>query len=89
SFLAPVKSDAPTLLISGALDPVTPPWLAKTVVQTLSRGRLIVIPNATHNSYECVENLVADFIDKGTAEGLDTACVDQIKRPPFTILKGQ
>jgi len=89
SFLAPVKSDAPTLLISGALDPVTPPWLAKTVVQTLSRGRLIVIPNATHNSYECVENLVADFIDKGTAEGLDASCVEQIKRPPFTILKGR
>jgi pimeloyl-ACP methyl ester carboxylesterase len=89
SFLAPVKSDVPALLVSGGLDPVTPPWLAKTVAQTLSRGRLIVIPNATHTSYECVENLVADFIDKGTAEGLDASCVEQIKRPPFTILKGQ
>jgi hypothetical protein len=46
-----------------------------------------VVPNATHASYDCVENLVADFIDKGTAAGLDVSCVNQIKRPPFTILK--
>jgi pimeloyl-ACP methyl ester carboxylesterase len=87
SFLDPVKSDTPALLIDGALDPVTPPWLAETVLRTLSKGRLIVIPKATHASYECVENLVADFIDKGTAEGLDVSCVNQIKLPPFTILK--
>jgi pimeloyl-ACP methyl ester carboxylesterase len=87
SFLDPVKSDVPVLLVSGALDPVTPPWLAETVAKTLSRGRLVVIPNATHNSYECVENLVAEFIDKGSAEGLDVSCVEKIKRPPFTILK--
>jgi pimeloyl-ACP methyl ester carboxylesterase len=89
TFLTPVKSDAPVLLVSGALDPVTPPWLARTVVERLSHGRLIVIPNATHNSYECVENLIADFIDKGTPDGLDASCVEQIKRPPFTILKEQ
>jgi pimeloyl-ACP methyl ester carboxylesterase len=87
SFLDPVRSDLPVLLVSGALDPVTPPWLAETVAKTLSRSRLVVIPNATHNSYECVENLVANFIDKGTAEGLDASCVDKIQRPPFTILK--
>jgi pimeloyl-ACP methyl ester carboxylesterase len=87
SFLDPVKSEVPVLLVSGALDPVTPPWLAETVAKTLSRSRLVVIPNATHNSYECVENLVAEFIDKGTVEGLDASCVEKIQRPPFTILK--
>ena len=46
-----------------------------------------IIHNGTHNSYECVEGLVADFIDKGAAQGLDTSCVEKIKRPPFTILK--
>jgi hypothetical protein len=86
-FLDPVKSDVPVLLVSGALDPVTPPWLAETVAKTLSRSRLVVIPNATHNSYECVENLVAEFIDKGSADGLDASCVEKIQRPPFTILK--
>jgi pimeloyl-ACP methyl ester carboxylesterase len=89
SFLEPVKSDLPVLLISGALDPVTPPWLAQTVAKTLSHSKLVLIPNATHNTYDCVENLIADFIDKGTTDGLDTSCVEKIKRPPFTVIKGQ
>ena len=89
SFLDPVKSDVPVLIVSGELDPVTPPWLAKMVAQTLSRSKLVIVPNATHNSYECIENVVADFIDKGTAEGLDISCVEKIRRPPFTVLKSQ
>jgi len=87
SFLDPVKSDVPVLLVSGALDPVTPPWIAETVAKTLSHSKLVVIQNATHSSYECVENLIADFIDKGTTENLDASCVEKIRRPPFTILK--
>src|ERR1043165_5232881 len=89
SFLEPVKSDVPVLIVSGELDPVTPPWLAKIVAQTLSRSRLVIVPNATHNSYECIENIVADFIDKGTADGLDVSCTEKIRRPPFTVLKSQ
>jgi hypothetical protein len=61
--------------------------LAEQVARTLSHSRLVVVPNATHTSYDCVENLVADFIDKGTADGLDVSCVNQIKRPPFLIVK--
>jgi len=87
SFLDAVKSDKPALVIAGQLDPVTPPWLAEQVARTLSHSRLVVAPNATHNSYDCLENLVADFIDKGTTEGLDVSCVNQIKRPPFLVLK--
>ncbi len=89
SFLDPVKSDVPVLLVSGELDPVTPPWLAQAVAKTLSRSRLVLVHNATHNSYDCIENLVADFVDKGTTEGLDVSCVDKIRRPPFTVLKSQ
>lgn len=89
SFLDPVKSDVPVLLVSGELDPVTPPWLAQIVAKTLSRSRLVIVPQATHNSYECIENVVADFIDKGTTEGLDISCVEKIRRPPFTVLKSQ
>ncbi|HEX7296668.1 MAG TPA: alpha/beta hydrolase, partial [Pyrinomonadaceae bacterium] len=66
SFLDAVKSDKPVLLVSGALDPVTPPWLAQQVATTLANSKLVVIQNATHSSYECVENLIGDFIDKGT-----------------------
>ena len=78
-----------TVRINGLreLDPVTPPWLAQNVAKTLSHSRLVLVHNATHNSYSCIENLVADFIDKGTTEGLDVSCTEKIQRPPFTILK--
>jgi len=85
-FLDPVKSTVPVLLISGDLDPVTPPWLAEQAARTLPNGRLVIIKNATHSSYDCVEAMVADFIDKGTTQGLDISCADQIKRPPFVVL---
>ena len=75
------------LLVSGELDPVTPPWLAEPVARNLPHGRHVIIHNGTHNSYECVDGLVADFIDKGAAQRLDISCVEKIKRPPFTILK--
>lgn len=87
SFPDPVKSDKPVLLVSGALDPVTPPWLAESAIKTLSNSRLIVPKNATHTSYQCIDRLIADFIDLGTTKGLDVSCVDQIRRPPFTIIR--
>ncbi|HSE24222.1 MAG TPA: alpha/beta hydrolase [Pyrinomonadaceae bacterium] len=86
TFLDPVKSTAPVLLVAGDVDPVTPPWLAEQAARTLPNGRLVIVKNATHSSYDCVEAMVADFIDKGTTQGLDTSCSDQVKRPPFAVL---
>jgi pimeloyl-ACP methyl ester carboxylesterase len=89
SFLNPVKSNVPVLLISGEIDPVTPPWLAESAARSLSNSRHVVIHNATHTFYECTENLAADFIEKGSVQGLDTSCIEQIKRPPFNIPRAQ
>jgi len=57
------------------------------VANTLPNSKLVVIQNATHWSYDCVENLIAEFMDKGTAQGLDISCTDKIQRLPFTIIK--
>jgi pimeloyl-ACP methyl ester carboxylesterase len=78
-----VKTDVPVLMISGDLDPVTPAWAAAAALPGYTRGRQIVIPNGTHSAYDCVDRLTAAFIERGTADGLDTACVDQIQRRPF------
>lgn len=87
SFLKPITGDAPVLMISGALDPVTPPWIAEAAARSLTHSKVVTIKNGTHSSYECIEDLVAAFIDKGTTEGIDYSCVDKIERPPFAILK--
>jgi pimeloyl-ACP methyl ester carboxylesterase len=82
-FRAPIKSDLPVLMLSGELDPVTPPDVATPLLRWLPNGRQIIMHNATHNTYECQEKLARDFIDAGTAKGLDAACVEGIKRLPF------
>lgn len=39
--------------------------------------------NATHNTYDCQEKMAREFIEAGSAKGLDVSCVEGIKRLPF------
>lgn len=87
NFAAPLKSDAPVLLVSGEVDPVTPPWIAEAAARNLPNGRQVRIPYGSHYSYECAENLVAEFIERGTTQGLDISCLEQIRRLPFNTGK--
>ena len=82
-FRQPIKSALPVLILSGELDPVTPPYLATPLLRWLPNGRQVIMHNATHNLYECQEKLAREFIERGTATGLDTSCVEGIKRLPF------
>jgi pimeloyl-ACP methyl ester carboxylesterase len=82
-FRQPIKSDVPVLMLSGELDPVTPPELATPLLRWLPNGRQVLMHNATHYSYDCQEKLAREFIEQGSAKGLDTSCVAGIKRLPF------
>jgi pimeloyl-ACP methyl ester carboxylesterase len=82
-FREPIKSHLPVLILSGELDPVTPPDLATPLLRWLPNGRQVMMHNATHYSYDCQEKLAREFIDQGNAKGLDAACVEGIKRLPF------
>ncbi|MBV9211518.1 MAG: alpha/beta fold hydrolase, partial [Acidobacteria bacterium] len=86
SFRDPVKSNVPVLMVSGDVDPVTPPVYGAAAARTLPNSRQIVIHNGTHlTASDCIDNLVAAFLSKGTAEGLDFSCAEAIKRPPFDL----
>ncbi len=82
-FREPIKSDLPVLMLSGELDPVTPPDIATPLLRWLPNGRQTIIHNATHSAYPCVEKLAREFIEAGTTKGLDVSCVEGIKRLPF------
>jgi pimeloyl-ACP methyl ester carboxylesterase len=82
-YREPIKSNVPVLLLSGELDPVTPPDVAIPLLSGLPNSRHIVMPNATHDAYECSERLAREFVDRGSAKGLDASCAEQIKRQPF------
>lgn len=84
SFLEPVKSDLPILMVTGDLDPVAPPWLAEAATRLLPNSRHISIQNTGHHfRFECVDRLLVEFLSKGSAKGLDDSCAKAIQRPPF------
>lgn len=84
-----VHSDVPALLFSGERDPVTPPADAALVAQGFPRGLLVRIPHGTHaGAGSCEERLIADFIERGSVQGLDLSCIKAAPPVPFvTSLK--
>jgi pimeloyl-ACP methyl ester carboxylesterase len=77
-FATPVTSDVPVLLLSGGLDPVTPPRYAEEVAKTLSHSRSIVAPGFGHiiSPRGCVPRLIAKFVDAAGFDTLPASCVD-------------
>lgn len=86
-YYEPVVSDVPVLVLSGEVDPVTPPIWGASVVKHLSHGTHIVVPSTGHGVVmtPCGNGLVSDFIERASAEGLDTQCVASVRRPPFFV----
>lgn len=93
-ILQPVVSDVPALVISGERDPATPASAGEKVVRTLKRGRHLVIADAAHSTRglkgtECLTELMVSFIETGSAETLDTACISRMQRPDFFLSEGE
>lgn len=88
SHRLPVASGVPALLISGVLDPVTPPSQAGEVARTLSNSLHVRVPSGGHSLHglrglECVDRLKEAFINQGRVGGLDVSCIARIRRPAF------
>jgi pimeloyl-ACP methyl ester carboxylesterase len=75
--VAPVASDVPVLLISGGLDPVTPPSNGTLVAKTLPNSRHIVAAGYGHivSPRACGPRLVAAFVDDPSFATLPPSCV--------------
>ena len=84
----PVSADVPVLIVSGKLDPVSPPERGEEVARQLPNSRHIVITHGAHildglTNVECIDDLMLEFLAKGHARDLDTKCVERIEQPPF------
>jgi pimeloyl-ACP methyl ester carboxylesterase len=84
-YREPVVSDVPTLLLSGELDPVTPPAWAEEAKRTLRHSLHVVVPGVGHNTVgaDCARSLMGELLVKGSVEGLTPACGPSLTRPPF------
>lgn len=87
SWFEPVYSDIPTLLLSGRLDPVTPPTWGALAAQTLSQSRHLIAPQGSHTiaGHTCANKLVGQFVDGLDLQALDDSCLQQQKPAPFVL----
>ncbi|MFD2631759.1 alpha/beta hydrolase [Idiomarina piscisalsi] len=83
----PVVSDKPVLLLSGELDPVTPPSWGELASETLPNSVHLVAPNASHTiaSHTCANNLIAEFIETADVSALDGSCLQEQRLKPFVL----
>ena len=85
-FWEPVRSGAPTLVLNGALDSVTPPGYGVRVTKTLTGARRFVLPNRGHNDTDpCVCGMIESFVVKGSLQGLDASCLAKSEDLSFAL----
>ena len=81
------EMNIPTLIVSGEIDPVTPPEYGDDLASYLPYSIHVIIPNAAHEFAtvwnDCIDSLVAQFISQGHLAGLNADCVNTNTRPPF------
>ena len=87
SFAEPVKSDIPTLLLSGNFDPVTPPSNGDKALETLSNARHLVVDNGAHTVafHSCAPKLINQFLDSKQPADLDPACLADVPTTDFML----
>ncbi len=76
----------PTLLLSGRLDPVTPPERAEAAKRHLSRAQHLVVMQGGHivSRLGCGPKLMRRFLDE-PEQKLDAACLSEIVASPMVM----
>lgn len=87
SYYEPVASAIPTLILSGEVDPVTPPSWGEAIAATLPNSVHLVMAGTGHTAggTSCGLRIIRNFIAAGTTDNLDTSCAKNAHRPPFFI----
>ena len=87
AYYEPLVSSVPTLILSGRLDPATPPRWGEALGQTLERHQHVIVSGAAHGTIDhpCVLRIVTSFLDRDGQLPVDVTCAEQLERPPFFI----
>lgn len=86
-FTRPLSGNpVPALVLSGAMDPVSPPGRGGELAKAFLSAKHLIVRNGGHTNSArgCAPRLLAAFIDAPGAE-LDGSCLDDIAWPPFTL----
>ncbi|HEX8448211.1 MAG TPA: alpha/beta hydrolase, partial [Allosphingosinicella sp.] len=85
-YYRPAVSKVPVLLVSGNLDPVTPPEWGEVALRRFPNGVHVVAPGGTHTpTSPCIEGLARKLHATGSIKSLDVGCVAKDPIPPFAL----
>ena len=89
-YSQPIRSDVPVLILTGEWDPVTPPSNGEAAARALKNSLHIVVPHGGHGlggleGLDCIDRINMEFIERGTTKGIDTSCVQNIRRKGFAM----
>ena len=85
-----VASDVPTLVLSGALDHITPSDLAEPVVAKLSRSRHLILPLRSHNDFDpCLGGIIQRFVGNPDPGTVNDACLRDTPPLRFPTTKAE
>ncbi|MDB5918395.1 MAG: hypothetical protein JWR40_2629, partial [Massilia sp.] len=86
ALAAPALIEVPVLMLSGALDPVTPPRRAEAAAKHMARPQHLVVVNAGHGISQlgCAPRLLREFLDRPEAP-VKADCLKDIPVPGFLL----
>jgi pimeloyl-ACP methyl ester carboxylesterase len=86
-YYAPFASEAPTLILSGQSDPVTPPVWGEQIAKQWRNTRHVVAPGIGHGATGrgCLMRMIRQFLNDTNPAGLDPSCVETLHRKPFFL----
>jgi len=82
----PVESSIPTLVMTGQLDPITPPRWGEAIASNLADAQFFEFPYTGHGTLvarDCAVEMTQSFLD-GPEADVDDSCIASIPAPPFT-----
>jgi pimeloyl-ACP methyl ester carboxylesterase len=91
AFYQTVTADIPTLILSGNLDPVTPPSNGEYSAKSLPNNHHIVVKNAAHTvaMSTCASDIINEFLSSLKPKELDESCLEDVPSESFmTNLNG-
>lgn len=83
----PVSSDVPVLMLSGEVDPITPPRHAEQLAASLDNDLHLIFRGMAHgnSSSQCAAKILDRFIESASIDDLETECVETVEPPPFFV----
>ena len=82
-----LTSNVPSLILSGKIDPITPPRWGDIMAKSLTNSIHLVAPHTGHNVAPkgCTSDLMSQFVNQGNTENIDAECLNKITRPTFFV----